>query len=157
MIILSFLKSWWREIGCALGLLFAVLLFRAQGALSQCEGNAKVPTTVSATQAQAVTSTAKALVRIVYRQVAGQPCPQIEAEAIVEAQNTQNQAQNTSVTASTGGQNGARTAFNGIFLGGGYLGAPYAQIGLQIGSVQVYGMSKGTEHGGGIAFKVFGF
>lgn len=153
MIILTFLKSYWREIGCALAVLFSVLFFRAQGALGECQASSSTKTE-SLSTSQAQTSTAKASIRVIYKTVAGQPCAQIETETIVEAQNTQNQAQNTSVTASTGVQNGSAGHSGGLFVGGGYLGAPYAQIGIQIGIFQAYGVSKGTEHGGGAAVRV---
>lgn len=160
-------KDHWRDVGCGLALVLAVLLFRAQGELSACHAALANPPKVEVSQVQNVESKGNAQVRVIYRPV---PCPQVsvdgkacppcvcpelDVQASADYEAAIKQAQEMSNLASTC----QSQPKNGIFIGAGYFGMPIAQVDLMAGNWKANAIAgfqdSGTVYGGTVSRKLF--
>lgn len=152
---LEWLKANWKGLGYPLAAVFALLWWNKTTPCPE-----PITPSVTATQSQAVTQTAKAkqVVRLVpqYIYVPGEapkplPCPSIEIENEASVESTHWQSQSVTVTPKFE----PRTAQDGgIVLGGGYFGAPYGLVGLEHKGIKAFGQIGQDIYGGGVAYTV---
>lgn len=163
---LAWVRGYWRELGCAAGVVFLYLYIRQGGELTACEASLATAGAAIAAQAQQyqelgghLTATAKA--RGSVRIAAGPsrpcppagecpPCPEINLDFSSEAATASalkaTQAQGLSATASVTPQKPASAGWGGVFLTAGHgwagdflAGDPRAGIGVRLKDFHVEG------------------